>query len=443
MRRTPLTRPWVSTTVAHFHEAHEERYLAFEAAQFRDEVDRLLADHERYMDRECISLYAGTNVLNPRVARAQASTIGSRPSLGYPGDKYETGLRYAEQIEILATEILRRLFQCRYVEFRVGSGSLANLYAFMACARPGDTILALPDAAAGHVTHHAEGAAGLYGLRVRDVPWDGERMTVDLAALQKVAQSRRPRMIVLGGSLALHPYPVGEVRHVADGVGAYVMFDAAHLSGLIAGGAFQRPLSEGAHLMTCSTYKSFGGPAGGLVLTDSAELAERLDRIAYPGLTANFDLSRTAGLVIAAADLLEFGSDYSATCIGNAKALAQELAALGGPVRVAAGRGFTSSHHVALEAAPYGGGTTAARRLEKANILASGIGLPSPPLPGDFNGLRLGTQEISRWGMRPEHMPAVARLIARVLVDGEEPSAVQADVIALRRGFQSLHFVRD
>jgi glycine hydroxymethyltransferase len=441
MARPPMIRPWVPAPVAHFYEQQREKCDRFGPAEFCDEVDGLLVAHERLMDRECISLYAGTNIPNPRASRCQASTIGSRPSLGYPGDKYETGLRHAEQIEVMAVEALRRLFDCQYVEFRVGSGSLANLYAFLACARAGDTIMALPEEAAGHVTHHRAGAAGLHGLSVHRIPWDAGRMTVDVPALQRDARRLAPRLIVLGGSLVLQPYPVAEVRRIADEVGAYLMYDAAHVAGLIAGGVFQRPLDEGAHLMTCSTYKSLGGPAGGLVLTNSPELAERIDHVAYPGLTANFDLARTAALVVAAADLLEFGPEYARTCIANAQALAAALAAEGCPVRKA-GAAFTASHHVAMEAAAFGGGTTLARRLERANILASGIGLPSPPVTGDYNGLRLGTQEVTRWGMKPAHMPAVARLLARVVVGGEEPSAVQAEVIAMRRGFQDLHFMR-
>ena len=333
----------MSTTAAQVYAQHAERYREFQAAEFRDEVDALLADHERYMDRECISLYAGTNMPSPRVSRAMASTIGSRPSLGHPGEKYETGLRHAEPIDVLAGEVLRRLFGCRFAEYRVGSGSLANLYAFMACARPGDTILALPDAAAGHVTHHAQGAAGLYGLEVHDVPWDGARMTVDLGR-----SSGRPSACGRASSSSgaacwpciRIPWPRSARSRTRS---ARTVFDAAHLSGIIAGGAFQQPLAEGAHVMTCSTYKSFGGPPGGLVLTDSADLAERLDRIAHPGLTANFDLARTAALVIAAADLLEHGRAYAATCIANAQALAHELSRRRPcPVREVAGRGHRS-----------------------------------------------------------------------------------------------------
>lgn len=442
MTSKEAARPWMPPAIARFYEEHAEKYRTLAPGNFEQEVAQVVAAHERFMDRECISLYAGTNILNPRAARFQASSVGSRPSLGYPGDKYETGLDYAEQLEIMAVEILRRIFKCEYVEFRVGSGSLANLYAYMACTKPGDRILALPDEAAGHVTHHPPGAAGLYGLEVHDVPFDGSKMAVDLEELEQQAERLRPKLIILGASLALFPYPVAEARRIAGKVGAYLMFDAAHLSGIIAGGEFQQPLAEGAHLMTCSTYKSFGGPAGGLVLTNSPELAERLDKIAYPGLTANFDLSRTAALVVAASDILEFGPEYARMCIANAQHLAQALAEGGCAVHGAPGRGFTQSHHVAIQAAPYGGGTTASRRLEQANILTSGIGLPLPPVEGDYNGLRIGTQEITRWGMRPEVMPELARLLCRVLVENEAPETVRPATLALRQRFQTLHFVR-
>jgi glycine hydroxymethyltransferase len=313
----------------------------------------------------------------------------------------------------------------------------------MACTRPGDRILSFPAAAGGHVTHHAEGAAGLYGLEVHPVPFDGEKMAVDLTALREQVQELKPRLIVLAGSLCLFPYDVGAVREIADEVGAYVMYDAAHMSGLIAGGTFQQPLAEGAHLMTTSTYKSFGGPPVGLVLTDDAGLAQRLDAIAYPGLTANFDLSKTAALILATLDLREHGHAYARTCIANAQALAASLYVRGCPVHAVEGRGFTVSHHIALPAHKWGGGTRTARLLERANLLVSGIGLPLEPVAGDFNGVRLGTQEVTRWGFLPDVMPHVAELICRVLVKGEDPEAVQPEVVALRRGFQNVRFVRE
>ena len=144
MAENDSSRPWVPQQVVNFYEEHAARYRQLAPREFESEIAKALAQHERFMDHECISLYAGTNVMNSRAACFLSASVSSRPSLGYPGDKYETGLRHAEQIEIMAAELLRRIFKCRYVEFRVGSGSLANLYAYMACTKPGDRIMAFP-----------------------------------------------------------------------------------------------------------------------------------------------------------------------------------------------------------------------------------------------------------------------------------------------------------
>src|SRR5262245_40441474 len=184
---------------------------------------RLIDDHERRLDRESIGLNAGTNVMNPRAAALQSRSLGNRPSLGYPGDKYEMGMEYAEEIEVIAGDLVKRLFNAPYAEIRVGSGALANLYCFMATAKPGDRIMAFPGEMGGHVTHHAAGAAGLYGVEIHTVPYDGRRMTVDLDRLRSDAKRLRPKLITVAGSLCLYPYPVREVRAIADEVGARVL----------------------------------------------------------------------------------------------------------------------------------------------------------------------------------------------------------------------------
>src|SRR6266851_1850661 len=216
---------------------------------------QLIDAHERHMDRESIGLNAGTNVMNPRAAALLARSLGNRPSLGYPGDKYEMGMEFAEEIEIVAEALVRRLFGAPFAELRLGSGALANLYAFMAVCEPGDRIMAFPGEMGGHVTHHRDGAAGLYRLEVHPVPYDGARMAIDLDRLRADARRLRPKLITVAGSLCLF------------------LYDAAHMGGIIAGGRFQAPLAEGAHLMTMSTYKAYGGPPAGLLLTTEAELA--------------------------------------------------------------------------------------------------------------------------------------------------------------------------
>ncbi|MBL8699060.1 MAG: DegT/DnrJ/EryC1/StrS family aminotransferase [Alphaproteobacteria bacterium] len=405
------------------------------------EIDRLIAENRRIHEQDCVNLNPATNVMNPRAEAALGAGLGSRPSLGYPGDKYEMGLEAIERIEVICAELAAEVFGARFAEIRVGSGALANLYAFIAILRPGDRMIAPPGSVGGHVTHHRDGAAGLYGVEIHPAPVDAAGYTVDVDALRAQARALRPRLITLGGSLNLFPHPVAAVRAIADEVGAMLLFDAAHLSGMIAGGAWPNPLAEGAHLMTMSTYKSLGGPPSGLIVTDDAALAERLDRIAYPGLTANFDAAKSAALAITLLDWQAHGRAYAATMATTASALARELMGLGLPVH-AASRGGTTSHQLALEAARFGGGQAASKRLRRANLLACGIGLPVADVPGDVNGLRVGTPEIVRWGMTAADMPALAQLIARGLIGNEAPESVAADVTAFRRRFRALHFIR-
>ena len=402
-------------------------------------IDDLAERNRDIHERECFNLNPATNVMNPRAEALLASGIGSRPSLGYPGDKYEMGLEAIEEVEVIAAELAAEVFNARYAEIRVASGAMANLYAFMATCKAGDTIIVPPASIGGHVTHHMAGAAGLYGLTIAEAPVDADGYTLDVGGLAALAEELRPALITVGGSLNLFEHPVAEVRGIADKVGAKVLFDAAHQCGIIAGRAWKNPLAEGAHLMTMSTYKSLGGPAGGLIVSNDAAMAERLDAIAFPGLTANFDAAKSAALAVSLLDWREHGAAYAEAMIACAGALAEALAAEGLPVFVGA-QGYTRSHQFAVEAAGFGGGQAASKKLRKAGFLACGIGLPIAAVEGDMNGLRIGTPELVRWGMTVEDMPKLAGLIAQTL-RSNAPEEMLAEVSAYRRGFGRLHFV--
>jgi glycine hydroxymethyltransferase len=415
------------------------RFASLDPQRTLAALDGLVAENGAIHDRDCLNLNPATNVMNPRAEAMLAAGLGTRASLGYPGDKYETGLEAIEQIEVAAAELAAEVFGARFVEVRVGSGALSNLYVFMATCRPGDTIIAPPPEIGGHVTHHLAGAAGRYGVRTVPAPVDADGYTVDVDALRDLAADVRPALITLGGSLNLFPHPVAAVREIADEVGATLMFDAAHLSGPIAGGGWPNPLAEGAHVMTMSTYKSLAGPPGGLVLADDASIAERLEAIAYPGLTANFDAGKIAALAITLLDWKVAGEAYSASMIDTAVALAGELDHRGVPV-FAAARGGTKSHQFAVLAGHFGGGQRAAARLRAANLLACGIGLPTDPVDGDTNGLRVGTSEAARLGLTAGDMPALAGFIARGLAGD---TTVAAEVTEFRSGLSGVHFTVD
>jgi glycine hydroxymethyltransferase len=433
-------RNWVPTRSEQFVQSIARETSGQSVGAIAEAIDRAIALNRTIHETDCINLNPGTNVMNPKAEAALASGLGSRPSLGYPDDKYEMGLEGVERIEVIAAELAAEIFGARYAEIRVPSGAIANLYSFMVAARAGDRIIVPPPAIGGHATHHLVGCAGLYGLDIHPATVAADGYTVDVAALRTQAQALRPKLITIGGSLNLHPHPVRELREIADEVGALLLFDAAHLCGMIAGGTWPNPLAEGAHLMTMSTYKSLGGPPSGLILTNDPAIAEKLDAIAFPGLTANFDAAKSASLAITLLDWKNHGTAYAEAMVATARALAENLAARGIPV-FATGRGATSSHQFAIEAAAFGGGQAAAKKLRQANILACGIGLPIAPVAGDMNGLRLGTPEIVRWGMTAADMPALATLIARGLQGNANSETVAADVTAFRQRFRRLHFI--
>jgi glycine hydroxymethyltransferase len=403
-------------------------------------IDALIERNRVIHDEDCFNLNPATNVMNPAAEAAMAAGLGSRPSLGYPGDKYEMGLEAIEEIEVIAAELAAEVFNATHAEVRVFSGAMANLYGFMALAKPGDPIIAPPATIGGHVTHQRDGCAGLYGLVTHPAPVNADGYTVDIEGLRNLALKVRPRLITLGGSLNLFAHPVREARAIADEVGAHLMFDAAHQCGIIAGRQWANPLAEGAHLMTMSTYKSLGGPAGGLIVTNDAEIARRLDHIAFPGMTANFDAGRVAALAITLLDWRDHGAAYGDKMVTVAQALARALADEGLPVHAAA-RGFTTSHQFAIEAAAFGGGQAASKTLRRAGFLACGIGLPLPEVAGDLNGLRIGTPELVRRGVTEDDAPALARLIAAGL-RANDPATLAPEVAALRRKFSGLHYIR-
>ena len=402
-------------------------------------IEKLAQTNKQIHEEQCFNLNPATNVMNPAAERLLSSGLGSRPSLGNPGDKYEMGLEAIEEIEIIAAELCAQVFNAKYAEIRVASGAMANLYAFMAICKPGDSIIVPPATIGGHVTHHGAGAAGLYGLDIHPAPICGDGYTMDLEKLRDLAIRIQPKLITIGGSLNLFAHPVYEIRQIADEVNAMVLFDAAHLCGMIAGNAWENPLDLGAHLMTMSTYKSLGGPAGGLLVTNESSIAERLDAIAYPGMTANFDVAKSAALAITMLDWKDFGKAYATKMKSTAACLALHLKILGIEVFTCK-EGITESHQFALMAAPWGGGQNASKHLRKAGFLACGIGLPAPEVMGDLNGLRIGTPELVRWGMQDEDMPELALRISTAL-KSSSPKTLAPETMEYRKQFQKLEYI--
>ncbi|ACY98889.1 MULTISPECIES: serine hydroxymethyltransferase [Thermomonospora] len=402
------------------------------AAEVLATVRHLLREHTRQFDEEGIVLYAGTNVMSPAARQVAETTLGGRPSMGWPGEKYQAGLDWLDPLEVLVPALISRLVGARFAEVRSHSATMANLAVYTALTEPGDTIAVLPERAGGHTSHHTVGVPGVRGLRVVDLPYDTDAYDVDLAALPGFLERERPRLVVIGASLLLFPHRIAQIKEAVAQAGAVLMYDASHVAGLVAAGRFQRPLAEGADLLTFSTYKSFGGPPGGVIATDDEELAEKVSTAVFPALTANYDAGRLAPLAVTAAEIGEDGGAYADRCIAAARALAAALSEEGFTV-AGADRGFTDSHHVAVDVAELGGGRAVMARLAEAGIYLSAIGLPWQR-PGEADrGLRIGTQEVVRRGLGEEELRQVAALMADLLLRGADPATVRKAVVRIRK----------
>ncbi len=388
-------------------------------------------------------MIASENITSTLVREATASDFGHRYAEGPPGNRFYQGCKYIDEVEELAVKLAKKLFEAPYANVQPTSGVVANLAAYYALASPGDVMMSLKIPHGGHISHAEISAAGVRGLRVKTFPFNAQEMNIDVdESIQKILKIR-PKLMLFGGSVFLFPHPVKELRTVADEVGATVLYDAAHVLGLIAGKRFQQPLKEGADVMTSSRHKTFPGPQGGLILAKE-EYGKAINRAVFPGLVSNHHLHHLAGLAIALAEMLEFGEAYADQIIKNSKTLAQALYELGFDV-LCADKGFTESHQVLVDVSKNGGGTFAATTLERANIIVNKNLLPWDDLEKtkDPSGLRLGTQELTHLGMRENEMKEIAVFFKRLIMDREPEEKVKKDIIEFKKGFNEVEFSFD
>jgi glycine hydroxymethyltransferase len=404
---------------------HREEGPAAVAAAVRRALD---AHHDR-MAGELV-LYAGTNVLSPAVRAAHDSALSTRPAMGRPGGKLQTGVEEIEELEVIAATQVARAMRAAHAEVRFPSATMANLALYAAFTRPGDTIAVLSPEAGGHASHHAHATAGVRGLNVVHLPYSSNDLDIDGRLLGSFLAVHRPGLVVVGGSVALFPHRLGVLREAADRVGALLAYDASHTAGLIAAGHFQDPLAEGAHIVTFSTYKTFAGPAGGAAVTGDADLAEAISHAAHPILTSNYDAARLGPLAIAAAEAAAQQPPWAGPAVAAARHLAACLAGHGHAV-LGAGRGHTRTHQVVVDATALGGGGRAVARLAAHGIHTGTCRLPWQEPGSPALGIRLGTQEIVRRGAGAATMTDVAALIHHALTNqGPASTAAAAELRA-------------
>ena len=271
-------------------------------------------------------------------------------------------------------------------------------------------------------------------------------MEPDIDASCALIREIQPKITLVGQSVFLFPTPLKELSDAAHEVGSTVMYDGAHVLGLIAGGVFQDPLREGADVMTGSSHKTFPGPQGGFLLSSSNDetFHRRLNNAMFPGVCSSYHLHHVAGKVVALAEFEAFGQAYAQDIVKNAKVFAEALASEGFDV-LAESRGYTASHQVLTRHGEIdsGAGARAAKKLEDAGIITNMNMLPGDTKAMTPSGLRLGVQELTRVGMGINEMTEVAELYARVLIKEEDPASVRRDVHQLKSNFQHVHYCFD
>lgn len=414
-----------------------------EARDMGEAIKAAVARNAQWRGQDCINLLAPEAPTSPGVRALLGAEIGTRAAEGHIGkvNRWFAGTRHIDEVEALCVELLKRYFRCQYADHRMCASMVGNAVVYTALSAPGDIIMSAAQPVGGHSSNRLDGPAGVMGRKIVDIPMDPDELVVDVDAFRKVALAARPPLVALGLSMTLFPQPVTEVKAVIDEWGGRLFFDAAHQLGLIGGRQFQDPLKEGADIMTGSAGKTFAGPQSGIIVWDDPTITEKVTTAVFPIWAATHQVNRVAALALATAEAIAFGEIFMAQIVKNAQALAQGLDARGLPM-LGRHKGFTATHQAIADTREFGRGLECAQTLERANIIVNKNLIPSDsPKNWDYpGGLRMGTTEMTRYGMKETEMDQIADLIARIVVRRESPETVKEDALALRSGFRTLYY---
>lgn len=364
-------------------------------------------------EKHQIELIASENIVSKAVLEAQGSVFTNKYAEGYPGKRYYQGCAPSDDVETLAIDRAKQLFNCGFANVQPHSGAQANGAVMLALTKPGDTILGMSLDAGGHLTHGAKAAmsgkwfnAIQYGVKRDD-------HLIDFDQVEALAKEHKPTLIIAGGSAYPRHIDFARFRAIADEVGAKLMVDMAHFAGLVAGGTHPTPFGH-AHVVTTTTHKTLRGPRGGMVLTDDEAIAKKINSAVFPGLQGGPLMHVIAAKAVAFGEALrpEFKS-YAQAVIDNAKALAGRLKERGADVV----SGGTDTHLALIDLTPLGvTGKDADEALERAAITCNKNGVPFDPLPPvKTSGIRVGSPAGTTRGFGTAEFVEIADMIADVL----------------------------
>ena len=408
-------------------------------------IEEIVLRNDEWRLRRSVNLIASENVLSARARALLPSDFGHRYAEGHPekGRRYYQGTGPIDVVETAVRDEFKSLFGCSRAEVRTVSGTNANDVVFSSFVKAGEPVLVNSLEVGGHISHQKMGGMGKYTRKILNWPRAENGYQIDVAKSKDLLAKEKPGLVLLGKSVILFPEPVRELAAVCRDLGAVLVFDGAHVLGLIAGKAFQDPLAEGADVLLGSTHKTFFGPQRGVILSNFDEDRwKRIDKKAFPGSLSNHHLNTLPPLLVAVHEMKAFGQEYARQVIANAKHFARSLAKAGFSV-ACPDLDYTDTHQVVVDVRGQGGGGACAVKLEENDVICN-----YNLLPGDdpkkartgASGLRLGVQEMTRWGMKAGEMEEIARLFKACLIDGKP---VKEEINRLRAKFVEVGYSFD
>ena len=391
--------------------------------------------NENQRQEEHIELIASENYTSPAVMAAQGSQLTNKYAEGYPGKRYYGGCEFVDVAEQLAIDRLKQLYGAGFANVQANSGSQANQAVFFALLQPGDTILGMSLAEGGHLKHGMPlNMSGMW-FKVASYGLDAQE-AIDYDAMERLAHEHKPKLIIAGASAYSLRIDFERFAKVAKDVGAYMLVDMAHYSGLIAGGVYPNPVPH-ADIVTSTTHKSLRGPRGGIILTNNEDIAKKINSAVFPGIQGGPLMHVIAGKAVAFKEALspEFKA-YQQQVLKNATVLAETLISRG--LRIVSGR--TESHVMLVDLRSKNlTGKEAEAILGLAHMTCNKNGIPNDPQkPMVTSGIRLGTPALTTRGFKEEQTRITANLIADVLDNPRDEAnlaTVRAKVASLTRDF--------
>ena len=390
--------------------------------QYLSRLENAIRQHESWRMGECLNMIASENFSSPQSRGMLITDFANRYTAP---DKFYRGARFLDEVQALAEEVARKVYNAKFADVRPTSGHAADMALMLTLVNRGDKMVSVGLEYGGYPGISHVGLGKLLGLKNLYFAFDEQAFNIDVKGTKRMLELEQPQLVVFGSSFLPFPQPVREVTSALKR-DTVCVYDGSHVMGLLAGGEFQDPLREGCSLLLGSTHKSLPGPQGGLILGNNEEIFERVSSKIHPGIIDNVHWNRVAALAVSLLEMMQFGKAYAQAVVKNSQALGKGLASRGIPVK-GASQGYSKSHQVLLEV-DKSKGELYGKRLEEANIIID-------------NGGRVGTSEATRMGMGPAEMDQIAELMAFTIQGRKPADFVQKKVRSLIRDFKTPRYV--